>query len=239
MFLCYIWALYTELKMKNIFTLVIVSISIGFAMVSCQKDNLITNVPHNQPTDPNWGQGEPDSIVAPFYFVGKIDSQLYTFQDSINGYYNLAYEFADSGNVFCDSPNVIFYGQGFGMYTAGGTSSLDIKIMNCIADSADTVSTESILYIGSYPYGNSDFFSNSPGVEISWKDANGKLWKTLTGSGSSNDDTFVINSVSPALPTDSIGYLIVTGEMTVHLYNATESIVIERGEFILQYGVYE
>ena len=224
--------------MKNIFTLFVVSIGIGFAFVSCQKDNLITDVPHNQPTDPNWGKGEPDPLVAPFYFRGKIDSTLYTLQDSIKGMYNLAYEIADSGNALCDTPN-IFFGLGFGMYTLTGSSSLDIKIMNCVADTADTTAMETILYVGAYPYGNSDFFSAASGVEVSWVDAKGKLWRTLPGSGSSNDDTFVIKSISPALPTDSIGYLIVTGTMNVHLYNATESIIIERGEFILQYGVYE
>lgn len=233
--------MFIELKMKNIFTLVVVSLIVGFGMVSCQKDNLVTNVPHNIPTDPNWGKGEPDSLVAPFWFRGKIDSQLVTFQDSIDNYYNLAYELADSGNPYCDS--TIFFGQGFGMYTLNGTESLDIKILGCVSDTgktaADTASMDSILYIGAYPYGNSDNFSPSRGVEITWVDPGGKKWKTKPGTGANNNDSFVILGVAPALPTDSIGFLIVTGTMNVHLYNETESIFIESGEFILQYGVYE
>ena len=220
--------------MKNIFTLVVVAFSIGFGMISCQKDNLITDVPHSQPTDPNWGKQEPDSIVADFYFKGKIDSQIVAYQDSLGGYYNLAY---DSGYTKCADTNYVFYGQGFGIYTMSGMASLDIKLLRCIGDTSQQAGKDSLLYIGAYPYGSTDLLNTVSGVEITWVDASGKVWKTLPGSGSKTDDSFVITSVIPA-PTDSIGSLVLFGSMNVHLYNATESIVIENGEFNLQYGIY-
>ncbi len=232
--LCYIWGLYIDSEMKNYLIVFIAATSLGFGLFSCQKDNLVTDVPHNIPPDFNWGQGEPDSIVSDFYFQGKIGGVLNTFQDSIGDYYNLAY---DSGYIQCEDTNKVFYGQGFGIYTLTGRSSLDIKFLKCLSDTSDPASIDSLLYLGAYPYGSSNLLNTVPGVEITWVDASGKVWKTLPGTGSSADDSFVIKSINPA-PSDSIGNLVLFGTMNVHLYNSTESITVEGGVFNLQYGVY-
>jgi hypothetical protein len=223
-----------KIMWRTIYFVGVLALSFAVLLVSCEKDNLITNVPHNLPVDSNWGKGEPDSLVAEFYFRGKIDSVLYTFQDSLGGYYNLAY---DSGYIKCDDTNKVFYGQSFGMYTQTGLSSLDIKFLKCLSDTADQASIDSLLYLGAYPYGSSNLLNTVAGVEITWVDGSGKVWKTLPNSGNKVDDSFVIKSINLA-PTDSIGNLVLFGTMNVHLYNSTEYITIEGGEFNLQYGVY-
>jgi hypothetical protein len=219
--------------MKSIYKLLLVFTVLTVGFFSCQKDTLVTDVPHNVDPDFTWGKGDSIPIVAPYYFTGKVDSVFYTLQDSINGFYNLVF---DSGYVACDSPSV-FYGQLTGMYSLSGTHTLEIKLLKCIGDSTSKPDKESLLYIGTYPYGNSNILSYIDGVEVSWVDDTGKIWKSLTGSGSKANDSFQILSVTAA-PTNVLGESVILGKMDMTLYNGTESIRIEGGEFQFQYGVY-
>ena len=219
--------------MKNIFKFSIVVLALGLGLMACQKDSLVTDVPHNQDPDPNWGVGIPTPIVAPYYFEGKIDSVLYTLQDSVDGFYNLVF---DSGYAACNGTDV-FYGQLTGMYSLSGVKTLEIKFLKCIEDSTDVADKSSLMFVGTYPYGNSDLLAGVEGVEVSWVDENNKVWKSLPGSGASNDDSFQILTIGPA-PGNVLGNLVVLGRMDITLYNATESIRIESGEFQFQYGVY-
>ena len=213
------------------------SVSVVFVLlisvVACQKDTLVTDVPHNQDPDINWGKGDSVPIVTDFYFVGKIDSTKYTLQDSINGFYNLVF---DSTYSIC-SDTTTFYGQLTGMYTLGLNNTLEIKFLKCIEDPTDNADKKSLIYTGTYPYGDSTPFNQIDGVEISWVDDNGTVWKSLPGSGSSQDDSFIVLGIS-ANPGDGLGDNLIEGTMDVHLYNATESIRIEGGQFKFQYGVY-
>jgi hypothetical protein len=218
------------IRISHIFLLVLAFV-IGLA--ACQKDTLVTDIPHNQDPDMTWGRGDSVPLVTDFYFRGKIDSALYTLQDSIGGFYNLVF---DSTYVGC-SDTTTFYGQLTGMYTLGLNNTLEIKFLKCIEDPTDDADKKSLLYAGTYPYGDSEVLNQINGVEISWVDGNGKVWRSLQGSGSSNDDSFVVKIIG-ANPGDGLGEKLIIGTMDVHLYNATESIYIEGGEFSFQYGVY-
>ena len=63
------------------------------------------------------------------------------------------------------------------------------------------------------------------------------MWKSLPGSGSSGDDSFVVQLIS-ANPGKGLGDNLILGTMDLRLYNETESIRIEGGVFSFQYGVY-
>ena len=209
----------------------------GFGFMACQKDDLVTDVIHNQDPDPNWGQGDSTPIVSRFYFKGKIDSTLYVLQDSINGFANLVF---DSSYVSCDSDgngNGTFYGQLTGMYTLSGDHTLEIKFLKCILDPTDVDDQKKLMFIGTFPYGSSAVLDPIFGVEISGVDASGTVWKTLAGSGATSDDTFQILTISAADP-NVLGNLVILGKMDVRLFNGTRSIRIEGGEFQFQYGVY-
>ena len=115
----------------NRFSYVLVAlIAIGLSIVGCQKDTLVTDVTHNEDPDLTWGQGDSIPIVTDFYFRGKIDSVLYTLQDSINGSYNLVF---DSNYLAC-SDTTSFYAQLTGMYSLGLTNTLEVKFLKCIED---------------------------------------------------------------------------------------------------------
>ena len=223
--------------MKKIYLLSLVVLTLGLGLMSCQKDTLVTDVPHNEDPDPEFGKGIPIPIVAPFYFKGKIDSSLYVLQDSITGYLNYVF---DAGYTACDadgSGNGVFYGQLTGMYTLGGTQSLEIKFLKCIEDSSDVDDKKSLIFVGTYPYGSSDNFSPVEGGEITWVDKSNTVWKSLPGSGSKTNNSFYIENITPA-PSGVLGNLKIEGRMDVTLYNATKSIRIEGGVFEFQYGVY-
>ncbi|MGB0805178.1 MAG: hypothetical protein ACPGRC_00720 [Salibacteraceae bacterium] len=215
--------------------------SIGFValttlflgIVACQKDTLVTDVVHNEDPDYDWGKGDSIPILTDFYFEGKIDSVKYTLQDSINGFYNLVF---DSTFSSC-SDTTTFYGQLTGMYTLGLNNSLEIKFLKCVKDPTDDSDKKSLIYSGTYPYGSSKPFNFADGVEVSWVDNSGKVWKSLPGSGSSNNDSFVILGISPN-PGNGLGESLIEGTMDMHLYNQTQSIRIEGGQFKFQYGVY-
>ena len=219
--------------MRNIYKFSIVVLALGLGLMACQKDSLVTDVPHNQDPDLNWGVEIPTPIVAPFYFKGKIDSTLYTLQDSIDGFYNLVF---DSGYAACNGSDV-FYGQLTGMYSLGGVHTLEVKFLKCIEDSTNLADKSSLMYLGTFPYGNSNYLAGVDGVEVSWIDDNNKVWKSLPGSGAKNDDSFQVLTIGPA-PGNVLGNLLISGKMDITLYNATESIKIESGEFEFQYGVY-
>ena len=222
----------------KIFQIVLVFSVFVIGAYSCQKDNLLTDVVHNQDPDMNWGQGDSIPIVAPFYFQGKIDSLLYTLQDSITGYNNLVF---DSTYVNCfltdTSDTNFFYGQLTGMYTLDGRGSLEIKFLRCIDDTAVAADKESLIFVGTHSYGSSDIFAPVDGVEITWVDMNGSVWKSLPGSGNSQNNSFEILSITPDT-SNVLGDVRILGSMDVTLYNTTKSIRIESGEFLFQYGVY-
>jgi hypothetical protein len=223
--------------MKSIYPLYLILIIFGLGIYSCQKDTLVTDVPHNVDPDPNWPSGDSIPIVSNFYFKGKIDSTLYTLQDSITGFYNLVF---DSVYTACDADgngNGGFYGQLTGMYSLSGINTLEVKILKCIEDPTDEDDKKSLIRKGAFSYGNSGTFNAVDGVEISWIDANGKVWTSLPGSGAKNDDSFFVRSISAA-PAGVLGKELIEGTMDLTLYNATESIRIEGGEFKFQYGVY-
>jgi len=226
-----------ELNMKKIYLLSLVVLTLGLGFMSCQKDTLVTDVPHNEDFDPRWGKGQPIPIVAPFYFEGKIDSTHYVMQDSIAGYLNYVF---DAGYAACDADGNgkgVFYGQLTGMYTLGGTQSLEIKFLKCVEDSSDVDDKKSLIFEGTYSYGSSSKFSPVEGVEITWVDKSNKVWKSLPGSGAKSNNSFYITNISPA-PSGVLGNLKIEGRMDVTLYNATKSIRIEGGVFEFQYGVY-
>lgn len=217
---------------KSLKFLLLISV-LAFGMVACQKDTLVTNVPHNQEPDLGWGKGDSVPLVTDFYFQGKIDSTFYTMQDSIDGFYNLVF---DSTYLDC-SDTTTFYGQLTGMYTLGMNNSLEIKFLKCIEDPTDSDDQESLLFVGTYPYGSTATLNQIDGVEITWVDDNGKVWKSLAGSGSSGNDSFVVQLISPN-PGKGLGDNLILGTMDLTLYNETESIRIGGGVFSFQYGVY-
>ena len=223
--------------MKKYYFASILIFLFGFSFIACQKDDLVTDVVHNEEPDYTWGQGDSTPIVSDFYFKGKIDSTLYVLQDSIDGFANLVF---DSNYVACDadgSGNGTFYGQLTGMYTLSGDHTLEIKFLKCIADPTDVDDQKKLMFIGTFPYGNSGILDPVFGVEISWVDGSGNVWKSLAGSGATSDDSFQIVTITAASP-NVLGNLVILGKMDVHLYNGTRSIRIEGGEFQFQYGVY-
>ena len=223
----------TNHKMKKYHQFFLLFLVVTGGIIACQKDTLVTDVPHNQPPDLGWGVGDSIPLVTRFYFRGKIDSVLYTLQDSINGSYNLVF---DSTYSSC-SDTTTFYGQLTGMYTLGMTNTLEVKFLKCIEDPTDLTDQRSLIFKGTYPYGSSASLNQIEGVEISWVDKFGKIWKSLPGSGSSKDDSFVVLKIDPN-PGNGLGESLIEGTMDVHLYNATDAIHIEGGEFGFQYGVY-
>lgn len=226
-------ALHYHINMSRISHYFVLILALGLGLIACQKDTLVTDVIHNQEPDPNWGKGDSTPIVTDFYFIGKIDSTLYTLQDSIDGFYNLVF---DSTYSVC-TDTTTFHGQITGMYTLGLTNTLEIKFLKCIEDPTDDADKKSIMFTGAYPYGSSTPFNQIDGVEISWVDESGRVWKSLPGSGSSKNDSFVILGISPN-PGNGLGDNLIEGTMNVHLYNETNSIQIEGGQFKFQYGVY-
>lgn len=208
-------------------------IALILSFVACQKDTLVTDVVHNEEPDYDWGKGDSIPIVTDFYFQGKIDSTHYTLQDSIDGFYNLVF---DSTFSPC-SDTTTFYSQITGMYTLGLNNTLEIKFLKCIEDPTDNNDQKSLIFSGTYPYGSSEPFNYVDGVEVSWIDDNGRVWKSLPGSGSSNNDSFVVLGISPN-PGNGLGENLIEGTMDIHLYYETQSIRIEGGKFKFQYGVY-
>lgn len=207
----------------------------------CQKDTLVTDVPHNQVPDFNWGKGDSIPIVAPFYFVGKIDSQLYTLQDSISGYLNYVF---DTAITECPGDtNMVFYAQNTGFYTLEGIQSLSINFLTCVDTTAATGIDSTVLDSllggrGTFHYGSSDKFNPIDGVEVSWIDLNGKVWKTRPGSGANDNNSFHILTVVPDTSYSTLGMHKITGTMSVTLHNGLDNIRIENGMFEMQYGVY-
>tara|TARA_R110002050_G_scaffold297339_2_gene458637 strand:+ start:52711 stop:53484 length:774 start_codon:yes stop_codon:yes gene_type:complete len=237
LFLYYIWGIDKVLEMKKYFSIYVLLILLGLGSIGCQKDSLVTDVPHNVEPDPNWPPADSIPIVSKLYFKGKIDSTLFTLQDSIDGFYNLVF---DSVYAPCDADgngNGGFYSQLTGMYSLSGIHTLEVKLLKCIKDPTKIAEQKSLLHTGAFPYGNSTSLNKVDGVEVSWVDNTGKLWKSLPGSGSKNDDSFIITAISAA-PTGVLGDDLIEGTMNITLYNATESIRIEGGEFKFQYGVY-
>jgi hypothetical protein len=225
--------------MRNKFIAIAILLIGVIAFESCQKDNLETNVIHNQIPDYDWGLGDSIPIVAPFYFKGKIDSQLYTLQDSIQGYANYVF---DSALTLCpDDTSMAFYEQATGFYTLSGLNSLEIRFLVCADTSAtgiDSTVLDSLLGgRGTFHYGSSDIFNPIDGVEVVWTDINGKVWKTITGSGADDNNSFFIQSVVEN-PAYGLGHFQITGTMSLTLYNDLDKITLESGEFIMQYGVY-
>lgn len=221
--------------------LVVGLLFLGLAFLnSCQKDSLVTNVPHNETPDFNWGQGDSIPIVAPFYFTGKIDSQLFVMQDSIDGYLNYVY---DSALTQCpNDTSTVFYAQTTGFYTVSGQYSLDIKFLTCVdtteATGIDSTDLDSLLGGGgTFMYGNSNIFNPINGVEVTWVDGANRIWKTKPGSGAATNDSFFILAITPN-PVDGLGFHKITGTMSVTLYNGIETKRIENGQFEMQYGVY-
>lgn len=223
--------------MKKYFSIYLLLIIVGFGVVGCQKDTLVTDVPHNVDSDPNWGKGDSIPIVSNLYFKGKIDSTLYTLQDSIDGFYNLVFDSVYSSCNADGNGNGGFYAQLTGMYSLSGINTLEVKLLKCIEDPTDQSDQESLLHTGAFSYGNSTSINKVDGVEVSWVDDSGKLWKSLPGSGSKNNDSFLILTISGA-PAGVLGDNLIEGTMNITLYNATESIRIEGGQFKFQYGVY-
>lgn len=219
--------------MRNSIKLLFIGLALSLGLIACQKDTLVTDVSHNEDPDLNWGKGDSTPLVTDFYFYGKIDSVMYTLQDSIDGSYNLVF---DSTYLGC-SDTTTFYGQLTGMYSLGNSYSLEVKFLKCIEDVTDLADQQSLLFAGTYPYGSSATLNQIDGVEVSWVDKNGKVWQSLSGSGSSGNDSFVVQLIS-ANPGKGLGEKLILGTMDLNLYNGTESIRIEGGVFSFQYGVY-
>ncbi len=222
-----------RINMRNSFKLIFLGLVVGLGLTACQKDTLVTDVPHNVDPDFNWGKGDSIPLVTNFYFYGKIDSVMYTLQDSIDGSYNLVF---DSTYLGCNDTTT-FYGQLTGMYSLGNAHSLEVKFLKCIEDTSNLADKESLLFAGTYPYGSSTPLNQIEGVEITWVDDNGVVWRSLPGSGSSSNDSFVVQLISPN-PGKGLGDNLILGTMDVRLYNGTNSIRIEEGVFSFQYGVY-
>ena len=212
----------------------IIYIAIAMMLVSsCYKDELVQDVVHNEDPDFDWGKSDSVPIVKQFYFKGKIDSLFYTFQDSIDGYYNLAW---DSNYAPCDQSNYL-HGQVTGFYNPGGKEILEIKLLGCISDTNSSNQKKNILYIGTYPYGSSSFLNPVPGVEVTWIDKKGRKWSSLPGSGQSVQNSFQILKID-SWSNPSEGEVIISGTMQMRLYYDNVSIPVEGGEFVLHYGIY-
>ena len=219
--------------MNNSFKFLILILAFSASFFSCEKDLLVTDVTHNKEPNLNWGVGSDNPIIKDFYFKGKIDSTFYVLQDNLDGFYNLVF---DSTYLECNDTTT-FHGQLTGMYTLGLTNTLEVKFLKCIKNPKSKTDKQSLIFIGSYPYGSSATLNQISGVEISWIDENGIAWTSLSGSGANNNDSFVVKAIKQN-PGKGLGAHLIIGTMNVDLYNATKSIRIEGGEFSFQYGVY-
>ncbi len=204
------------------------------SVTSCYKDDLVQDVPHQQDPDYGWGKSDTIPIVKQFYFKGKIDSLHYTFQDSVQNYVNIAY---GSNYAPCDSGNYL-HGQVTGFYdTLSGRESLEIKLLGCVSDTTSKPEKETLLYLGTYPYGSSSFINPVAGVEVTWIDKFGRKWSSLPGSGQALEDSFRILKIDVSAD-PSRGEVIISGYMDIHLYYDNQSIPIEGAEFVMLYGKY-
>ncbi|KAB1065199.1 hypothetical protein [Salibacter halophilus] len=221
---CYIWDLTKNLIMRKAW--LFIALAIPFLWVACEQDTLNQSIPKDQPLDENWKKGDSVPIVSNFYFQGKIDSQMYTIQYAINNY-GVLFDSIKYG--LCDTSNNFM-----GFNTTLGSAmnnSLTLKFLSCIPDSADSITNRSSIYLGAYPFGSHDLTNFREGVKVEWVDEQGTTWSSRPGTGASSNFRFQILDMAP--DTTSLGDIYVTGVMDLRLYNGTQSIPVERGEFRL------
>lgn len=216
----------------------------AITLLSCEKDNLVKYPYENEPADSTWGLGDSIPIISPIYFFGKVGSEVVVIQDTTYATFDPANDYT---GVYVDTLDSIPYGMcGTDSYFYGFKSTLttntampifSVEFLNCYQDSTTLAKIENNIVEGAYPYGRGSV--EVEGVEISYVDEAGRLWRTKPGSGLNTDNRFIITQIAPISPPVYDRYMLVNATFDVTLYRGTETMRIESGECGLLFGKFE
>ena len=204
------------------------------AFASCEKDVLSEDVPPTDPFDPNWGVGDSVPIVSRYYFTGKVDSFVYTLQDSSSDYVNVL----DSATGWdCDTSNAMFSQSSILRDTTGSGPSLEIEFLQCQPENASLAERLAVFQPMTYPYGDASLNRLTEGVVVKWTAPDGTVYTSRRGTGSNQNFRFNILSVDTVSSAANTATLELLGQMDLVLYNSTIGIRVEAGQFRMKFGI--
>ncbi|HBH05982.1 MAG TPA: hypothetical protein DDX92_05215 [Flavobacteriales bacterium] len=216
---------------------IIIGVLITALSVQCETDSLVQDVPHNQDPNLDWGKNPPPDIVANYYYQGKIDSTLLTLQDGIGSVVNV---FSERLVTPCDSADSLFEIRTQFVDTISNEI-LTIKLFSCVNDSIDTLLARfDFLRTGVYSFGSSSRVFPQEGVEISWQDADGTVWKSQPGSGFDSRSSFEITNLDTIYFDTLYSEYFMEGRMKAWLYaNSVEYVPMEFSDFKAKIPAYK
>ena len=220
------------MKLRDL--LVLLTLLSLVVMASCKKEDAVSVVKVDDNPDPLPPSGHvpAPTLTKNLYFQARIDHQWVSLEDSTAGYFNTA---DSSFNGYCALDSSVYFEGQIGRFSLAGdsTSSLEIKILDCIDTIAPSVQKDSLVYISTYHFGEVRTASN--GVVVTWTDANGKEWKTQPGSGQAAITAFQITDTLQNV-NDTLSTYIVTGTIRGTLWNKGNFIRIDNGIFRSRLG---
>lgn len=217
--------------------IIIIGVIITAFAVQCETDSLVQDVPHNQIPNLGWGKKPPPEIVSNYYYQGKIDSTVITLQDGIS---NVVNTFSERLVTRCDTTDSLLEIKT--QFTNSVTNeSLTIRLFSCVNDSIDTLLARfDFLRTGVYSYGSNSRVFPQEGVEISWQEADGTIWKTQPGSGFDDRNSFEITNLDTVYFDTLYSEYFIEGRMKALLYtNSVEFIPMEFSNFKAKIPAYK
>jgi len=220
------------MRMKKNLRIVAYLLASFVVVTACQEDNLFTDVDPAPPLNPNWGKADSIPIISEYYFRGKIDSAFYTIQDGVQSYENVI----DSAWFAPCETDKNLVGQTTKLESFSDPRALEIRFLNCLTDTADSVINAAAIYEGTYPYGSDNLRTPTDGVQLVWTDARGTEWTSQAGTGAAGNFSFRILQYDTVSFPDSLSDAYIIGICDLYLYNGARSIQVEGGEFRLRLG---
>lgn len=112
---------------------------------------------------------------------------------------------------------------------------LSVQIAGCAPIGSTNPVEDSIIYVGSYDYGNP--FADSNGVVVTFLDDTGAVWSSILGPGITGQpgSTFTITDMVENY--DGFSYWVIAGDFNCTLYDVDgNSIVVSEASFISRVG---
>ena len=194
-----------------------------FLFTACEKEDY-------------WGEdvainGNSGLIMAsPYYIEATIEGKKREFKDGREGFRNRFGSFGatiDGLGTFFEKQKVIFEGN----------QNFEVYFMERFLDPPGKKEIEQMFRKGEYKFGNS--YANSPGVEITYTDNQGRVWSTAKGSAMQINSKFnVINHYSNHF--DAYTPFITEATFSCVLYDGNgNSMEVSNGRVVARTVVYE